>query len=41
VIVPRGGSQAFLVRHNFRVIRRYNPSTSYALAVALISDRVA
>jgi membrane-bound lytic murein transglycosylase B len=41
VIVPRGGDQAFLVHHNWRVIRRYNPSTSYALAVALISDRVA
>jgi membrane-bound lytic murein transglycosylase B len=41
VIVPRGGTQAFLVRHNWRVIRRYNPSTSYARAVALISDRVA
>ncbi len=32
---------AFLVRENFRAIMRYNPSTSYALAVALLSDRMA
>lgn len=31
---------AFLVRENFRVIMRYNPSTSYALAVALLADRL-
>jgi len=32
---------AFLVRDNFRAIMRYNPSTSYALAVAVLSDRLA
>lgn len=32
---------AFLVRANFRAIMRYNPSTSYALAVALLADRMA
>lgn len=32
---------AFLVRENFRAIMRYNPSTSYALAVALLADRMA
>lgn len=31
---------AFLVRENFRAIMKYNPSTSYALAVALLSDRM-
>lgn len=31
---------AFLVRDNFRAIMRYNPSTSYALAVALLADRI-
>ncbi|HEY0834568.1 MAG TPA: lytic murein transglycosylase [Azospirillum sp.] len=32
---------AFLVRENFRAIMKYNPSTSYALAVALLADRMA
>jgi lytic murein transglycosylase len=31
---------AFLVRDNYRAIMRYNPSTSYALAVALLADRL-
>ena len=31
---------AFLVRENFRAIMKYNPSTSYALAVALLADRM-
>lgn len=31
---------AFLVRENFRAIMRYNPSTSYSLAVALLADRM-
>ncbi|NYZ12414.1 lytic murein transglycosylase [Azospirillum sp. RWY-5-1] len=31
---------AFLIRDNFRAIMRYNPSTSYALAVALLADRI-
>ncbi|MBP0443885.1 lytic murein transglycosylase [Roseomonas sp. SSH11] len=44
VILPGGPSdslQAYLVYHNFNVIRRYNPSNFYALAVGLLSDRVA
>ena len=32
---------SFLVYKNFRVIMRYNNSTSYALAVALLGDRIA
>lgn len=32
---------AFLVRDNYRAIMKYNPSTSYALAVALLADRMA
>lgn len=31
---------AFLVRENYRAIMRYNPSTSYALAVAILADRL-
>ncbi|MFC0387921.1 lytic murein transglycosylase [Muricoccus vinaceus] len=44
VIIPglsTGSMQAFLVYRNFNVIRRYNPSNFYALAVGLLSDRVA
>ncbi|MFH5926282.1 lytic murein transglycosylase [Roseomonas xinghualingensis] len=44
VLVPgasSGNMQAFLVYQNFNVIRRYNPSNFYALAVGLLSDRVA
>ncbi|MBP2226941.1 lytic murein transglycosylase [Azospirillum agricola] len=42
-IIVLAGHQgpAFLARDNFRAIMRYNPSTSYALAVALLSDRMA
>jgi membrane-bound lytic murein transglycosylase B len=32
---------SFLVYKNFRVIMRYNNSTTYALAVALLGDRIA
>ncbi|MFT8242687.1 lytic murein transglycosylase [Roseomonas sp. BN140053] len=42
IVVPRGGSgQAFVVYQNFNVIRRYNPSDFYALAVGMLADRVA
>ncbi|WP_085557324.1 lytic murein transglycosylase [Azospirillum agricola] len=42
-IIVLAGHQgpAFLARDNFRAIMRYNPSTSYALAVALLADRMA
>ncbi|WP_232825149.1 MULTISPECIES: lytic murein transglycosylase [Salinicola] len=42
VIAPAGAEgPAFLVGPNFRVIMRYNASTSYALAVATLADRIA
>jgi membrane-bound lytic murein transglycosylase B len=42
ILLPGGpGGQAFAVYHNFNVIRRYNPSNFYALAVGMLSDRVA
>lgn len=42
VIVPAGAQgPAFLVGPNFRAILRYNNATSYALAVATLSDRIA
>ncbi|MDR5860633.1 lytic murein transglycosylase [Halomonas eurihalina] len=42
VITPAGAQgPAFLVGHNFRVILRYNNATSYALAVATLSDAIA
>ncbi len=41
ILVPAGHTgPAFLVRENFRVIMRYNPSVSYALSVALLADRM-
>lgn len=41
VIEPAGArGPAFLVGQNFRTILRYNNSTSYALAVALLSQRL-
>nr|WP_298410787.1 lytic murein transglycosylase [uncultured Halomonas sp.] len=41
VIAPAGAQgPAFLVGHNFRVIMRYNASTSYALAVGLLAKRI-
>ena len=42
IILPGGaGGQAFAIYPNFNVIRRYNPSNFYALAVGMLSDRVA
>lgn len=42
VIAPAGArGPAFLVGKNFRVIMRYNNSTSYALAVSTLGDRIA
>ncbi|WP_245955262.1 lytic murein transglycosylase [Kushneria indalinina] len=41
VITPAGAQgPAFLVGPNFRVIMRYNNATSYALAVAYLSQRI-
>ncbi len=42
VIAPAGvRGPAFMVGPNFRVIMRYNASTSYALAVAALAERIA
>ena len=42
VLLPAGaGGPAFLVGPNFQVILRYNNSTSYALAVGLLAQRLA
>ncbi|MBO1324129.1 lytic murein transglycosylase [Acetobacter sp. TBRC 12305] len=41
VIRPDGpGGEAFIVYHNFNVIRRYNPSDFYALGVGLLGDAI-
>ena len=40
-MVPGDDGQAFAVYRNFNAIRRYNPSDFYALAVGMLSDRVA
>lgn len=41
IIAPAGASgPAFMVGPNFRVIKRYNNATSYALAVGLLSDQI-
>ncbi len=36
----KSGSQAFMVYRNFNIIRRYNPSDYYALAVGLLRDAI-
>jgi hypothetical protein len=42
ILLPAGvRGPAFLVGPNFRAILRYNNSTSYALAVSLLSQRLA
>jgi hypothetical protein len=39
--VPAGANgPAFLVINNFRVIMKYNPSESYALAIGHLADRI-
>jgi peptidoglycan hydrolase-like protein with peptidoglycan-binding domain len=41
LLIPAGlKGPTFLVTSNFDVIRSYNPSTSYALAVGLLGDAV-
>ncbi len=41
VIIPAGAEgPAFIIYENFGVIKRYNNSTAYALAVGLLSDRL-
>ena len=41
VVVPAGArGPAFVVLHNFRVIKRYNNATSYALAIGHLGDRI-
>jgi membrane-bound lytic murein transglycosylase B len=42
LLVPAGpNGPHFLVTHNFKVIKSYNNSTSYALGVALLGERIA
>lgn len=42
IIVPAGASgPAFIVFENFEAILKYNRSTSYALAVGMLSDQIA
>jgi len=44
VVIPANqerGFQAFMALPNFHAIRRYNPSTFYALVVGMLGDRVA
>jgi membrane-bound lytic murein transglycosylase B len=42
VLLPDGaGGEAFMVYENFHVLRRYNPSDYYALAVGLLGNSVA
>jgi membrane-bound lytic murein transglycosylase B len=37
LVLPDGpGGEAFMIYHNFHVIRKYNPSDYYALAVGLL-----
>jgi membrane-bound lytic murein transglycosylase B len=42
LLIPQGGNgAAYLVTRNFKVIKTYNNSTSYALGVAILGDRIA
>jgi len=40
VIQPQAGGPRFNTTRNFRVIKRYNPSTAYALGVGHLADRI-
>ena len=41
LLIPAGlGGPVFLITANFKVIKSYNSSTSYALGVALLGDRI-
>ncbi len=43
LVIPEGAArgEAYLTYHNFNVLRRYNPSDFYALAVGLLGDAAA
>ena len=41
LLQPTAGGPAFLVTPNFRIIKRYNNSTAYALGVGLLGERIA
>jgi membrane-bound lytic murein transglycosylase B len=42
LFLPAGGhGPAFLTLHNFQVLKRYNNSSNYALAVGYLADRIA
>jgi membrane-bound lytic murein transglycosylase B len=42
VIMPiRHGGRSFLVYQNFRVIKRWNNSDYFAIAVGMLADRIA
>ncbi|GAA3533267.1 lytic murein transglycosylase [Zobellella aerophila] len=42
ILVPAGArGPAFAIFHNFKVIRRYNNATSYAMGVGHLGDRIA
>ncbi len=41
VIQPQAGGPSFVTTANFRAIKRYNNSDSYALGVGLLADRIA
>lgn len=41
IIQPQAGGPRFATTSNFRVIKRYNNSDAYAIAVGLLADRIA
>ena len=40
IIQPQPGGPRFSTTRNFRVIKRYNPSTAYAIGVGHLADRI-